>query len=1110
MASPAPTAAYKDALLALQAQQRARLSVLVQQTEAMLHSDWARGMGAAASLYRPVLDEYAKALSALRIANDDPAARLSLDWLTSQNSALKEIEQSVRASALTYGNASVKTVEDAQLKAMNAGLQDAENLTQEALFPASQLGVNPAMLFNRPNPDAISQFVGRAGNGNPLGDLFANFPQEATSAARQALLMGLATGANPVSMAQGISQALGISRSRAITIARTEVLGSYRQAAHETYRANSDVLQGWIWSAGGANPCAMCAGMDGTLHDLSEDLSDHPCGKCAPIPVTKPWSDILGPYGIDASGLDETSIGAPGNYTSISEKFSSYSPAKQREIIGTQTGYEAYKRGELTLKDFIGVRPAADGFPSSYYQKSLKELQIPTRQAKRLVEFNPELAQKFALGKLRYSELGQPVPEELMPAWAKRSDASRIVYQILRNGLPYDMESHERGLLITNLAEMLRTDLPVSERAAVERQLQALGGQVERLTLKGTKLAEVGAEREAIQGGKSIADLVDMHAPAADMPRVVDEANARIAARLADNLAWQDYLTRSGLTPQEAAEQFGGVFRGTLNVNERSGAGAGAMMRAVRDEFGLTKASLGYVEQFESAAELYAEEGPALRAYVRAAYEETQQYLRENGITEVTLYRGGPIIETEKPFVSYSVDREYAAIYAQAEDYPGIPADQIMLREVTLPADQILGLPQTGIGNQLEGEVVALGQRPAQIATERDALAGARAEVRDAQRALRAAEDAVRADYSRSPQGLLGNRLLDDPRIVSAQARLEAAQARVQELRQTAKVVPTVETAATRSAETALAQAAAAKTASQESLDALSAAQARLDVLRAQSTTASASEIESTLLDVAKAQAQVDAEMGGRGAIILIKSEENALGAADDLAKQTEAMFGHALTRDELGGLVGAPQGGYVEITSTGNDALAIELKGPSYDPLNPRSLGDSPFEIERRLEYSATRYMFTNLDGDLVMDNDRFVVGDAFKSQGMGSAIFADEVQSLSNLGVKYIVTEAGGDGATLAANPQALNGFYTWPRLGYNGKLEHEALQAIKDAVERGELPKSYGSFSTIQQLMRTPQGRAWWKLNGKEMRLKFNLAPNSLSMRVLKAYLQAKGLL
>ena len=511
MSAAQPTTAYRDALRALEAQQRARLSVLVQQTEAMLHSDWQRGMGAAASLYKPVLDEYAKALTTLRAEMDDPAAKLSLDWLTSQNSALKSIENSVRASALTYGNASIQTVEDAQLKALNRGLQDAENLTQEALFPASQVGVDPTLLFNRPNPDAIAQMVGRAGNGHPLGDLFSAFPQEATSGARQALLLGMATGANPVHIAQGISQAVGISRSRAITIARTEVLGSYRQAAHETYRANSDVLGYWLWSAGGNNPCAMCAGMDGTLHDLSEDLSDHPCGKCAPIPVTKSWSDILGPYGIDASDLEETSIGAPGNYTSISEKFDSYSPQRQREIIGTQTGYEAYKRGEVTLKDFIGVRPGSDGFPSSYYQRSLKEMQIPTRQASRLVQPSPEILDKLRLGTLRYTDLGKITPDALMPAWAKSSDASRIVYQILRNGLPYDMTAHERGLLLVNMEQMLRETLPTNVRAAVERQLDALGAKVERLTA--AKLNDLdtlaGARAEVRDAQKALRDAIE-------------------------------------------------------------------------------------------------------------------------------------------------------------------------------------------------------------------------------------------------------------------------------------------------------------------------------------------------------------------------------------------------------------------------------------------------------------------------------------------------------------------------------------------------------------------------------------------------------------------------
>ena len=482
---PATSAAYRDALLALQKQQRAQLTTLIQQTEAALHEDWLRGPGIVSQYYAPLIDQYARALNDLRALHDDPAARLSLDWLAGQDQSLRQIETNVRYTLDKYATEGVDAVTAAQRAAANAGLTDASALTQEALSPAWEKGVNPAMLFSRPNPDAIAAWVGRAGNGHPLGDLFSNFSSEATSAARQAMLFGLATGANPLQMVRGIQQAMGISRSRAITIARTEVLGSYRAAAHETYRQNSDVLGYWLWSAGGNNPCAMCMGMDGTLHGLDESLDDHPCGKCAPLPVTKPWSDILGPLGIDASDLEETSIGAPGAYETGEEKFARMSPERQQQIIGTKTGYEAYQRGEVSLKDFIGVRPPQDGFPSSYYQKSLKELQIPTRQG-HLVEPSQLIA-----GPHRAIQRGAVTPDELMPAWAKRSAASRNVYQILRNGLPYDMMSHEQGLLITNLEQMLREELPVNVRAAVERQLQALGQSVERQTVG-------AAAREAI------------------------------------------------------------------------------------------------------------------------------------------------------------------------------------------------------------------------------------------------------------------------------------------------------------------------------------------------------------------------------------------------------------------------------------------------------------------------------------------------------------------------------------------------------------------------------------------------------------------------------------
>ena len=145
-ASPT-SAAYRDALLALQKQQRAQLTTLIQQTEAALHEDWLRGPGIVSQYYAPLIDQYARALNDLRLASDDPAARLSLDWLTSQDQSLRQIEANVRYTLDKYATEGVDAVTAAQRAAANAGLTDASALTQEALSPAWEKGVNPAMLF---------------------------------------------------------------------------------------------------------------------------------------------------------------------------------------------------------------------------------------------------------------------------------------------------------------------------------------------------------------------------------------------------------------------------------------------------------------------------------------------------------------------------------------------------------------------------------------------------------------------------------------------------------------------------------------------------------------------------------------------------------------------------------------------------------------------------------------------------------------------------------------------------------------------------------------------------------------------------------------------------
>lgn len=78
-------------------------------------------------------------------------------------------------------------------------------------------------------------------------------------------------------------------------------------------------------------------------------------------------------------------------------------------------------------------------------------------------------------GPHRASARGAVTPDAQMPPWATQSGATRIVYQILRNGLPAHMTAHERPLLELNLIEMLRGELPAHVRTAARRTLAQLG-----------------------------------------------------------------------------------------------------------------------------------------------------------------------------------------------------------------------------------------------------------------------------------------------------------------------------------------------------------------------------------------------------------------------------------------------------------------------------------------------------------------------------------------------------------------------------------------------------------------------------------------------------------
>lgn len=52
-------------------------------------------------------------------------------------------------------------------------------------------------------------------------------------------------------------------------------------------------MQGWQWLAA-PDACAMCVALNGTIHELEDGFATHPRCRCSPVPVTVPWSSILG------------------------------------------------------------------------------------------------------------------------------------------------------------------------------------------------------------------------------------------------------------------------------------------------------------------------------------------------------------------------------------------------------------------------------------------------------------------------------------------------------------------------------------------------------------------------------------------------------------------------------------------------------------------------------------------------------------------------------------------------------------------------------------------------------------------------------------------------
>lgn len=281
--------------------------------------------------------------------------------------SLKTIKELISGHIDQFGALALQQTKILQNFGLNLGIESAQQMLG-ALIPASIKGS-----FGVPSKKAIESLVGATQSGSPLADLFNGFGAEAADKVAKTLVNGVTAGLNPRVIAKGVQDALGISRARALTISRQESLRCYRTANLMTFRENSDVVGKWRWSCSKSpRTCIVCLAMDGKEFPLDEEFESHIQCRCAPIPVTKSFDEILSQLGIDASDIPETSMSA-ANIQTGAEWFEEQSDEVKQQIIGSKAAYDLYASGKVSLHDFVKY-DYSDDWGGSRTQKSLKEL----------------------------------------------------------------------------------------------------------------------------------------------------------------------------------------------------------------------------------------------------------------------------------------------------------------------------------------------------------------------------------------------------------------------------------------------------------------------------------------------------------------------------------------------------------------------------------------------------------------------------------------------------------------------------------------------------------------------------------------------------------------
>jgi hypothetical protein len=161
--------------------------------------------------------------------------------------------------------------------------------------------------------------------------------------------------------------------------------------------------------------------------------------------------------------------------------------------------------------------------------------------------------------------------------------------------------------------------------------------------------------------------------------------------------------------------------------------------------------------------------------------------------------------------------------------------------------------------------------------------------------------------------------------------------------------------------------------------------------------------------------------------------------------------------------------------------------------------------------QYRAHRVVFRDHNGIQTMKNEAIaLMDDSQRGRGIGTRIFARQVDGLAKLGIQRIKTEAvRSDDNVFADHRDSMNGYYTWARLGYKATLRSRDKRKLLNSRNPALAALGAHNTVTLHELFDMPGGREHWREHGDTIDMRFDPTPGSPHRQRLDKYLYDKDI-